>query len=373
MKVLQVLWSTGTSSGVSNVVMNYYRNINKDKVQFDFLVLSLPNNSFNNEINELGGMVYKFTVPGIKTYFKTLKDLKEFFKEHGREYDIIHCHELLVAKMVYKYARKYGNVKCISHSHNTKLSEKPLRAIRNRILVSGLAPKSDYCFACSKEAGQNAFGKKIINDKKYKTIYNAINLNNYVYNSEGRKKIREELGLQDKFVLGNVGRLCSQKNQKFAVDVLKELLKIRQDVRLLFVGYGKEESGVLDYVNTSGLLEYVIFTDNRKDVGDLLSAMDCFVFPSLFEGLPVALIEAQSNGLQTIYFDSLTKEVAILDSVRIMANDSTPKDWSDTVVALDGVSENERRGCFEKIKQAGFDIVEQAKRLEDIYYNIKSL
>ena len=253
MKVLQVLWSTGTSSGVSNVVMNYYRNINKDKVQFDFLVLSLPSNSFNNEINELGGVVYKFTVPGIRTYFKTLKDLKEFFKEHGKEYDIIHCHEILVAKMVFKYARKYGNVKCISHSHNTKLSEKPIRAIRNRILVRGLAKYSDYCFACSKEAGQNAFGKKIINDKKYKTIYNAINLDNYTFTSEGRKNIREEFGLQDKFVLGNVGRLCPQKNQKFAVEVLKELLKSRQDARLLLVGPGKEESGTLEYVKSSGL------------------------------------------------------------------------------------------------------------------------
>ena len=152
MKVLHVLSSTNVNSGIANVVMNYYRNIDRNEVQFDCLVFSQAPINFDGEINQLGGKVYHFTQPGLKTYFKAKKDLEALFKEHGKEYDIIHCHEILVGKMVFKYARKYGNVKCISHSHSTKLSEKLIRAIRNRILVSGLVKRSDYCFACSKEA-----------------------------------------------------------------------------------------------------------------------------------------------------------------------------------------------------------------------------
>ena len=368
MKVLHVLSSTNVNSGIAGVVMNYYRNIDREEVQFDCLVFSYAPNNFDGEINQLGGSVYHFTQPGLKTYFKAKKDLEVFFKEHGKEYDIIHCHEILVGNMIFKYARKYGSVKCVSHSHNTKLSEKPLKALRNRILVRGLAKSSDYCFACSEEAAQNAFGKNIIHKKKYKTIYNAINLNNYAFSSEGREKIREELGLQNKFVLGNVGRLCSQKNQNFAVDVFKELIKSRQDARLLLVGPGKEESGTLDYVKSLGLEEFVIFTDSRKDIRDLLSAMDCFVFPSLFEGFGIALLEAQANGLDSLCFENMPREVMATDKLHSVPSNSDCRQWVEII--KDIKLSDDRETYLDILSEKGFDIIGQAENLKDIYYEM---
>lgn len=369
-KVLQVLSSTNVNSGIANVVMNYYRNIDREKVQFDFLIFWEAPKNYNEEIKRLGGNVYYFTKPGLKTFFKAKKELKAFFSQHKGEYDIIHCHEILVAKQVFKYARKYSCSVCISHSHNSRLADGFIKQVRNRLLVTGLGKKSDYCFACSKEAGQNAFGKSIIKTNKYKFIYNSINLTKFKFSPEGRRNIRKEFGIEDGLLLGNIGRLCFQKNQLFAIKVLQEIIKTKPDAKLLIVGEGQDKEKLQEYVRENSLQENVIFTGIRKDVPELLSAMDCFVFPSVYEGLGMALIESQTNGLLSLCYDIIPEEVMASEFVVFLKKESTPIDWVRTIESLD--DNVDRNKGYEQVKAKGFDIKDSAKELEKIYFEIKS-
>lgn len=371
MKILQILSSTNVNSGVANVVMNYYRNIDRENFQFDFLVFWQAPKSFNEEIESLGGKVYYFTKPGLKTYAKAKKELKDFFIAHKGEYDIVHCHEILVSKQVFSAAKKFGEVsKCISHSHNSRLADSILKKIRNRLLVSNLTKESDYCFACSREAAVSAFGKTVLNSDKYRLIYNAINLGKFKFSQEARQCVREELNLDGYLVLGNVGRLCYQKNQIFALKVLQELLKSRDDVKLLLVGEGQDRQMLEKYVRENSLEKNVIFTGIRKDIPDVLSAMDCFVFPSVYEGLPVGLVEAQTNGLFCIWFENITDEVRLADCISVMSQRSSAAEWASTV--LQAESELNKRECgFIKVKEKGFDIADSAKQLEKLYNYIK--
>lgn len=369
MRVLQVLSSTNINSGIANVVMNYYRNIDREEVQFDCLVFSQAPDNFDSEISELGGKIYHFTQPGLKTYTKSQKELEEFFKEHGKEYDIIHCHEILVAKMVFKYARKYGNVKCISHSHSVKLSDKLIRAIRNRFIIMRLKQKSDYCFACSRKAGQTAFGKNIKNDKKFFVLVNAINVDKYRFSSDDRRNVREELSIDDKFVLGNIGRLSAEKNQKFAIDVLNAILSKGKDAVLLLVGKGGIENKLKEYARGYEIQDKVIFTGIRKDIPQILSAMDFFVFPSKFEGFGITLLEAQASGLNCLCFENMPEEIKSTDKLRCISKKSKSKQWADII--LDTEKPNNREMYCEELKEKGYDIKEQANNLKDLYFKIK--
>ena len=316
MKILHILSSVNKNSGIANFVMNYYRNIDRENCQFDFLVFWQAPKSFNEEIESLGGKVYYFTKPGLKTYAKAKKELKEFFSAHKGEYGIVHCHEILVAKQVFSAARKFGgNPKCISHSHSSILSNSFLRKIRNRILIQGLAKKSDYCFACSSQAAVCAFGEKILNRKKYKLILNAIDTDKYKFSLEEREKIRREFNIKDELLLGDIGRLDNNKNQIFAIKILQSLIKDIPCAKLLLVGDGEDRQMLENYVRRNALHNNVIFTGSRSDIPSLLSAMDYFVFPSKFEGFGIALIEAQANDLCCMCYKTLPKEVFVNDNI----------------------------------------------------------
>ncbi len=370
MKVLHVLSSLNVNSGIANVVMNYFRNIDRSQVQFDCLVFTIAEKRFDDEVEQLGGKIYKFTQPGLRTYFKAEKELDEFFRQHAKEYDIIHCHEILVAKMVFKYARKYGDVKCIAHSHSVKLSNSFLRAVRNRIVIAGLKNKCDYCFACSQKAGQSAFGKNIIGQKKYSTLYNAINLDNYAFSSQAREAVKREFSLDGNLVLGNVGRLSNEKNQKFAIDVLKSLVDKTKDgnIRLLLIGAGDKGGELKSYAKELALDNNVIFTGIRKDVPQLLCAMDYFVFPSLFEGFGITLLEAQASGLPSLCFENMPIEIKITDCLKEFSVKSTPEEWAEFI--LSDKEDRDRRGYCDKVKSKGFDIEKQAVALAEKYFDM---
>lgn len=371
-KILQILSSTNINSGVANVVMNYYRNIDRENFQFDFLVFWQAPKSFNEEIESLGGKVYYFTKPGLKTYAKAKRELKEFFIAHKGEYDIVHCHEILVAKQVFSAARKFGgNPKCISHSHNSRLADSFLKKIRNRLLVSNLTKISDYCFACSKDAAVSAFGKAVLKSDKYRLIYNAINLGKFKFSHDARQRVRNELNLDGCLVLGNVGRLCYQKNQIFALKVLQALLKSRNNIKLLLVGEGQDRQMLEKYASDNSLENNVIFTGIRKDIPDVLSSMDCFVFPSVYEGLPVGLVEAQTNGLFCVWFENITDEVCLTEKIAIMSNKSSVEEWAATILKVESCI-NERESGFAKVKEKGFDIADSTKQLEKLYDYIRN-
>lgn len=371
MRVLQVMSSTSVINGIAHAIMNYFRLIDKSKIIFDFLVFSDSPMNFDDEIERLGGRVFHFTKPGIKTYFKAKKELKTFFDQHKNEYDIVHCNEVLVAKQVFYAARKYGNCKTmVSHSHSCRLSDKFTKRIRNRLLVAGLANKSDYCFACSSLSATSTFGKRILDSNKYKLIYNAIDADAYSFNEEVREKTRKELGLGDNFILGNVGRLDPNKNQIFAIKVLQEILRKRSSTKLLLIGEGKDKEFLEKYVKINGLESNVMFLGRRHDVAEILNAMDYFVFPSKHEGLGIALIEAQASGLPCCCYENLPKEVYVTQRIKRFEKDSAAAQWAEAI--LDSVcNDKDRKEDSEKIKKSNFNIANSVRELENTYFEMR--
>lgn len=328
MRVLQIINSTNINSGIAQVIMNFYRGIDRTEVQFDFLLFGKAKENFDNEIKEFGGNIYYFTKPGLTSYFDSCKDLDAFFRSKCNYYDIVHCNELLVANLVFKYAKKYGSPICISHSHGVWIREKAIKKLRNRLATFNLVKNSDRCFACSQSAAEYVFGKGIVKNCKYKFIPNVLDINKYKYCEDLRNMVRTELGVEDKFVLGNTGRLnLHDKNQLFAVDVLAEILKSNKNAVLVLVGAGPDEEEIRKYVEKDNLQGRVILMGLQRDIKGILSAMDYYIFPSNYEGFGLSLLEAQVNGLPCICFDNMPKEV-IINKVTRMDVKSKPKDWA---------------------------------------------
>ncbi len=370
MRILHVLSSTNVNSGIANFIMNYYRKIDKTKVQFDFYVFTDVSVNYNKEIESYGGKVYYFTKPGFASYLNAIRDMKQFFAEHKNEYDIIHCHEILVAKQIFKAARKSNkNIVCVSHSHSSKLSDSYIKAIRNKLLVLGLMGTCDYCFACSKLAAICAYGKKVLKSEKYRLVYNAIDLSKYYFNEELRLKKRKELNVENDLVLGNVGRLDSNKNQLFAVKVLLSALKSTQNIKLILVGDGGDRAFLEKYVIDNGISDKVKFLGIRYDVDEILNAFDYFIFPSKHEGFGISLVEAQANGLRCLCYDDLPEEIFISEYIKAFDKKSLPEEWAKEIMSNDGKSYDRKEG-YKQIKEAGFDTIDCAIKLTETYFEI---
>ncbi len=344
------------------MLMNWYRNIDRNVVQFDFLLRS-QENIYADEIEKLGGRVY-YTAEFPKYYFKNKKQTIKFFKEHASEYSAIHVHcNALLYVNVFNIAKKYGiNVRII-HSHSTKTKNK-LFEIIHKINKKKIHKMANGYFACSKEAGKWAFNQKI----DYKVINNGIDVQRFKYSNEAREEIREELSLEGKFVVGHVGRFLDVKNHAFLLDVFEKVSKIRDDAVLMLVGTGPLESATKEDVNRRGLADKVHFLGVRKDVGRLYSAMDIFAFPSKYEGLGVSLIEAQTSGLYCVASDRISRECEISKNIQFLPiSDSTL--WANTIIAQK--DKYNRANCYKQTVEAGFDIKTSVKILESYYLGKK--
>lgn len=361
MKVLQVVSSLNKNSGIANVVMNLYRSIDPNECQFDFLVFDLPKQSYQAEAEAMGASVYYCKKPGLKTFFKFKRQLAKFFSEHGAEWDVVHCHELVLARGIGKLARKSG-CKYILHAHSTKFSENKIKAVRNKIFFMG-GGRVDKYLACSRAAGQGMFGKKIKKADKFSVLYNGFDLNRYAFSEGKRGEVRAEFGIEPSaFVAGCVGRLTANKNCSFSLDAFKIYHEKNPDSYLMFVGEGEDKQALIDKAERLGIGERVIFAGLRSDVGAYLSAMDCFLFPSLFEGLGLAAVEAQANGLNCIVSDNIPIEACVVGCIRLPV--CSAKDWADQMAPSKPL--RERQAPELKI----YDINHTSKQLTEIYRNL---
>ncbi|WP_407448087.1 glycosyltransferase family 1 protein [Fibrobacter sp.] len=363
-RVLHVLGGLDRG-GAETMVMNLYRAIDKKQVQFDFITHTNRRQAYTEEIEKLGGKIYYFPkFKGIN--FLQLKSVwKKFFKDHP-EYKILHSHVRSYASLYLPIAKKAG-LKTIIHSHNTS-SGKGIKAIVKWFMQRGLRKNLDYYFACSDVAGKWLFGEKIVNQPNYFLLKNAIDVEKYAYSESSRKKIRDEFNLNDKFVVGHVGRFHPQKNHLFLVDIFAEIHKKCPDSVLMLVGIGDLMDAVKDMVAELGLTDCVVFTGVRADVNELLSAFDVFLFPSLFEGLPVTLIEAQAVGLPVVCSDSITKEVIVSDILEMLPLNQSVDAWANVALSKRNVK---REDCVkEKIASVGYDISESSIWLEQFYRNL---
>lgn len=352
-RVLHIVTYMGRG-GLETMIMNYYRHMDRSRVQFDFLVHRDFEADYEAEILELGGRIYR--LPPLNPFSNSyLSRLDAFFESHP-EYRIVHCHLDCMAGIPLKAAKKYGVPVRIAHAHSnnqTKDSKYPLKLIFKR----NIRKYATDLLACSRAAGCWMFC-----GDDFLVMNNAIDVAKYVFSPESAVEVRRELDIPgDALLVGHVGRIDPPKNHEF---LLRVFAKLPENARLLLVGDGQLRQTAEKQAHELGVADRVIFTGIRKDVPRLLQAMDVFVFPSLYEGLPVSLIEAQAAGLPCLISDRVPIECKKTDLVRQIPLDAGAEVWAEAALEAAG---NPRTDTSDKIREAGFDIVRNARWLRDFY------
>lgn len=348
--------------GLETLIMNIYRNIDRDKFEFDFLVQRKGEFHYSDEIRKLGGNIYSvssFNPFRIKSY---KKEIDEFFKLHAKDYDIVHAHNNTFAMYVLRAAKKYGIKTRISHSHIAKnyISLKLPFVLYNKTQLK------KYCnvrYACGKEAGHWLFG-----NEKFEVIHNAIDLSDFHYSLNARNEIRKKYNIDENtIVLGNVGRFEKQKNQLFLLKIMEKLIKENVNVILFLIGEGSLKGNIEKEIRENKIEDKVILTGNISNVFDYYSAMDVFVLPSLFEGLPVTLIEAQANGVQCLVSTSVARESKITNLISFMDLNDKTVNWCKKIIELSKIKHIDE---MNSIISAGYEIKTATKELEKKYINL---
>ena len=361
-RVLHFVSTLSRGSGVMSVIMNYYRHIDRGKVQFDFLHFIACEDSYMDEIRELGGKIYCIDKPG--SSFQSIKQLNSFFRLHAGEYTWLHNHEVYLTFLLRPIAKRYGLEKFIVHCHATKYSDKTLNAVRNRILCLPIRLMKVERFACSEAAGKFLYGEKMLKAGKVFIMHNAIDCEKFRFRPEVRERLRKEMGLDGKFVIGHVGRFERQKNHEFLIEVFAECKKEIDSCILLLIGEGSLRSKIEKKVVEKGLKNSIIFLTKRNDMEYLYQVMDLFVLPSLYEGLPVSCLEAQVNGLECIVSRTVTDELKkqTIGSIITMLP-LEKKVWKQNIVSC----KIRQTSISQHINNDNYDINLQSCRLHSFY------
>ena len=351
--------------GAEAMIMNYMRNINRDIIKFDFLTNRGYRAAYEDEIESLGGKVYHMCPMYPGKFHRYKKEVREFLKEHP-EYKIIHSNLEERSYLPLKVAKKMGVPVRISHSHNRPLGINPKLIVRYYFRFM-LKFYNTHMFACGEEAGDWLYGKK--NRENVTIMNNAVDANQYRYNPEVSKEMKEQLGIEGKKVIGHVGRFFPQKNHDFLIDIFNEIYKKDKDTVLLLVGGGELDDAlknqIKEKVKKLGLEDAVQFLGVREDVDRIVQTFDVFLLPSLFEGLPVTMVEAQAAGLPCVISDKVPIQCDLTGNVWVVPLEEPPEKWADVV--LDKANNFEKRDTYQQIADAGFDIKSQAKWLEEFY------
>lgn len=339
--------------GVEMVVMNYYRHIDRSKVQFDFFVLEGSEIPQREEIERLGGRIY--IVPHYKHLVQYEKTLIRLFKENN--YKIVHSHMNTLSVFSLRVAKKAGVPVRIAHNHSTAGKGEYKKNLVKYMLRPFAKVYPTDLFACSHLAGDWLYGK----NANYTVFNNAIELDKFVYNEQIREKIRKQYHIENKFVIGHVGRFCYQKNHDFLIDIFEKVHEREKEAILLLIGEGELEDEIKAKVYRLGLDECVIFAGTCSNVNEMYQAMDVFVLPSRYEGLPVVGVEAQAAGLPCLFSINVTKETKLLNNVFF------ENAFDEYIEDVFNELNIKRINVAEKIKHAGFDIDNEADKLQNMY------
>lgn len=367
-RVLNVLGTTNLG-GAESRVMELYRALDRDKVQFDFLVHTGKEGQYSEEIRRLGGRIYsvpRFRLLNLLSYKKALR---KFFREH-HEFAAVHGHMTSTASIYLPVAKKAGIPVTIAHARSAGVSP-GLKGLATRMLRYPLKYRADYCFTCSAEAAEAVYGRKWVEKGNVWTIPNAIDPQRFVFDAAVRAQVREELGLKDQFVIGHVGRFGFMKNHTFLVDIFAELCKMRDDAVLVLIGKGELEGQIREKAGSMGLSDKVFFLGNRFDVERYYQAFDYFVFPSTFEGLPGSVAEAQASGLCCLVSDKVTREAALTGLVTYKSIGEPAANWAGEIMR-NAKAALERKDMRAAIAAKGFDVRGQAAAMEAFYISGKN-
>ncbi len=359
-RVLQELASLD-GGGVAKLLYDYYSNMDKTKVQFDFLIYNYYDEGiYEKPLEDLGCKIHKISA------FK--KDKKAYMREMEKivkdgNYDVIHSHMGSRGLFLMRFGKKYKVKKRIVHSHIAFEPISKSKAIVNKMLSIVAKHYATDLFACGKDAGIYMWGK----NAKVKIMTNAINTEAFKFSPEIRDEKRKELGVEDKFVLGIVGRLSEQKNFPYLFKVYKKVLEKRDDTVLLIAGRGLEDEKYKQMTVEMGISENVKFLGIRSDVPKLLNAFDMFILPSLYEGLPVVLIESQANGLLELVSDRVTDEMNVSDLINFLPiNQEGADKWAD-FIANATFNTDKREQYSDIVRKNGYDINTQSKKMQEYY------
>lgn len=357
------LFTIMNRGGAETMVMNYYRNIDRSKVQYDFMVHRQERGAYDDEIEALGGKIYRMPPVRPWTAYEYRSIVRSFYAEHP-EYRIIHSHMSELGYYDFMEAEKAGVPVRICHAHNRPYGldlKSPVRWYFKTMML----PHITDLFTCGEESADWLFGRK--NRSRFVQMNNAIDAKQYAYCPQTRQRMRQALGIaEDQLVIGHVGRFDPQKNHKFILDIFQAVREQNPNAILLLVGNDSGEGGkeIHQKVDQLGLTPWVRFLGVRSDVADVMQAMDVFLFPSLFEGLSVASVEAQAAGLPVLISDGVPIECKKTDLVHVLPLSASLEEWVNTVLKL---AQMPRRNTCEEIKTVGFDIVENAKWLQEFY------
>lgn len=357
-RILQIVTKMNRG-GAETMIMNHYRSLPKDIAQFDFLTHRDEAGDYDDEIRNLGGRI--FSAPAIRpwTYISYFRWLDDFFREHASEYIAVHGHIQENSGFAMYFAKKYGIKNRISSSHIADLGI-DYKYIFRKFGAIWTNKYATLKLACGNDAGKFLYGKS-----QFQILKNAIDTDSFLFNPNIRAQKRSELSIPDDYiVIGNVARFSPQKNHNFMIHVFKKFHESNPNSVLVLVGEGNLMSDIKDLANKLDISGSILFLGLRSDIPQLLQAFDVFFMPSLFEGLPVSVIEAQASGLPCVLSDTIDKECDITGRVNFVSLESPISEW---VRILEAEVPHKRKNCRKEIIEAGYDVNTNLKQLLHIY------
>lgn len=366
-KILMVMGNT-RMGGVQAFALNILQNIDLSRFHIDFAInFYAEQNGIEDKCHQYGCDFFILPYFKFYNYFSFKKHWKQFLASH--QYDIVYAHATNSAAIFFKEAKKLG-IKTIAHSHSAGYRGSRLEQFTKRIFAKKVGIYADYWFACSELAAKRLYGTSYKNYNNYYCIPNAIDVDKYLFSANTRDKIRQQLNLDNStFLCGHVGTFSQPKNHIFLIDVFKEIYHINSNAKLICCGAGSLMAEVKEYAKKRGVLDNIIFAGVVNNVHEYLMAMDVFIFPSLFEGFPVSILECQSAGLPVIVSDTITSEVDLSDLVCRMSLTQSAQDWAKN--ALKQRSED-RRKYNTIIKQTQYNIKTSINKLESLFDKLSS-
>lgn len=364
MKRLLCIVGSLNQGGAETFLMKLLRNINRTEYMLDFCVMSHEKGTYEDEIGRLGGKVFHI-VPKSESLLKCFKEIKKIVKDNAYVSVIrVNEHSLSVLDLI---AAKCGGAKKLAmrSSNANSVSKKQKILHRAFCFLPRMIP--NVKIAPSIKAAEYTFGKRNVKKGKVNFLQNGLAVDDFTFDEEIRNSLRKELNLEDKFIIGHVGRFQRQKNHKFLIDVFGEVLKQKETAHLVLVGgNGELMEETKAYVAESGLEDNVTFLGNRSDVNQLLSAFDILVFPSLYEGMPNVVIESQAAGLPCLISDTITPDANITGLVKYYPLGKTAEEWAKE--AIGHASRFERRSYKEEFYTAGYDIEAVVQKFIDLVF-----
>lgn len=361
-KVLQILTSLNCCGGVENYVYNYYKHIDRSRIQFDFLIHGTPETeNFIGKVEAMGAKVFVFDCLNLKTIKINEKRFYELLEKN--HYDVIHDHMANSAFLYLKVAKKCGIENRVLHSHQSRAADQLSHRIRNKPLLIMGNHWATQRAAVSKIAGDYLFG-----NKPYAIINNCIDGERFAYSDKDREEIRSQyrISKQD-FVIGHIGRMCPQKNQEYLLKILKSLKEKNINCKVLFVGGGEDKERLVEQAKELGVSDFVLFVGNQEDSSKFYSSFDVFVLPSLYEGLPTVGIEALYNGLEIITSDNVTTEMDVENRVAHLSLKDLSL-WIDKIVDVYRCGPRNRKIGTSAMTKYNIDI--QAPKLLEYYIDM---